>query len=388
MGRESHRYRGVRRRSTGGWGHRAIYVAAAVATASLVSGFALAGYWFGTFSHVFPQATAQGLESAPYHVVFLGMGATYAGLLDYLNFTNVTWNSTTGPCENVTANGTNMLNSTGASMALNLSMPNATDSSNATVGAGNETTIVCLNAVDNGGITELWGNYTNQSGWDNVSAPSNASFGNVTYNVSLANLTGNANLSGDTLNITGCNPVVNNTSIPELTNCPFFASNNNTTYLPHAGFWDNGVWYSEANSSDNNSSTFWHPNQTGYLPSDSVFYASVLFYDTAPNVTYEVDVEFQGATPIPQVFFVNTGSGDQNDTVTFVFDTTIAWTTALTNNSYGLVDGNVTNGTGFGSFDSYVVAQIGTVSVTVSQCYVDASAQLACPDTLGGSAFP
>jgi hypothetical protein len=378
MGRESHRYRGVRRRSAAGWGHRAIYVAAAVATASLVSGFALAGYWFGTFSHVFPQATAQGLETAPYHVEFLGMGATYAGLLDYLNFTGVSWNSTHGPCENVTANGTNMLNTTGAASALNLSSPNGTNSNNASV------TIVCLNSVYNSVINETWalnGTELNQTSWDNISAPSNATFGNTTYNVSLAGLTGNANLSGSSINITGCNPVVNNTSLPELANCPYFASNNNTTYLPHAGFWNNGVWISEANQ------TYWHPGQYGYLPSDSVFYASVEFYQTLPNVTYEVVVDFQGATPIPQVFFVNTGAGNQNDTVTFVFDTSIAWTTALTNGSYGLTDYNATNGS-FGSFDSYVVAQIGTVSMTVSQCYVDASAQIACPDTLGGSGFP
>jgi len=379
MGRESHRYRGVRRRSAAGWGHRAIYVAAAVATASLVSGFALAGYWFGTFSHVFPQATAQGLETAPYNVEFLGMGATYAGLLNYLNFTGVSWNSSSGPCMNVTANGSNVLNQTGAFSALNLSAPNATDSNNMSV------TIVCLNSVYNSVVNETWalgGSELNQSSWNNISAPSNFSFGDPTYNVSLFNLTGNANLTGSSLNITGCNPVVNNTSIPKLADCPFFASDANTTYLPHAGFWNNGNWISEANT------TYWHPGQYGYLPSDSVFYASVEFYQTLPNVTYEVVVDFQGATPIPQVFFVNTGAGGANDTVTFVFDTSIAWTTALTNNSYGLTDYNATNGTGFGSFDSYVVAAIGTVSMTVSQCYVDASAQVACPDTLGGSAFP
>lgn len=92
MRRESHRRRGLSRASSGGWGHRAVYVSAAIATAALVTGFALAGFYFGTFDHVFAHSSAQGSSNAPYGVVYLGEYATYAGLIPGLNFTNVTFN--------------------------------------------------------------------------------------------------------------------------------------------------------------------------------------------------------------------------------------------------------------------------------------------------------
>jgi len=396
MRRESHRYRGVRRASRGaGWGHRAVYVASAIAAASLVTGFGLAGYWFGTFSHTWSQATATGFESAPYGVKFLSAGATSAGFVMNINYTNVTWNSTSGPCSALNFTGVNELNQSGALNATNLSNANATNSKNLT------STILCLDAIDNANISYLWGNYSgydpfmgtvnNSTGWDNISMPSNGSFTNPLFNISLANLTGNANLSNTTINITGCNPAIlanNSTGAAELSNCPFFAGNNNTTYVPHDGFFaPNGSWISESNYSAPNNSTFWHPNQTGYLASDEVFYASIEFVNTIPNVTYEAVVSFAGATPIPQVFFLNTGTGGNNETVTFVFDMTAAWFTALTNASYGLSDYNATNNS-VGGFGSYVFTAIDTFSITVSQCYIDASSQLACPDTLGGTGFP
>lgn len=379
MRREGHRYRGVRRSGRGaGWGHRAVYVASAIAAASLVAGFGLAGYWFGTFSHTYSQITTTGFESAPYGVVFLSAGATYAAFVGF-NYTNVTWNSTTGPCSALPANGTNELNQSGPAGAFNLSASNLTTSSNATL------TFVCLNAVDGGNISYLWQNYSghdplNQSGWDNLSGAANGSQPAPTFNLGL-NMTGE-NSTGS-VNITGCNPSVdgsNLTGAAELANCPFFAGNNQTTYVPHNGFYaSNGTWINE-------NATWWHPLQTGYLDSDSVFYATIEFVDTIPNVTYESVVDFAGATPVPQVFFLNTGAGGNNETVTFVFDMTAAWFTALPGNEMGYGDGNVTNETG--GFHSNIFAAIDTFSITVSQCYIDGSGMVACPDTLGGTGFP
>lgn len=397
MRRESHRNRGVRRSSRGaGWGHRAVYVASAIAAASLVAGFGLAGYWFGTFSHTYNQSTATGFEGAPYGVVFLSAGVTEAAFVSNINYTNVTWNSTTGPCSALNLSFVNHLNQSGVQNATNLSNSNTTNSKN------NTTTIVCLNAINNANISYMWENYSgynpfqgsmnNSTGWDNISlAANNTSLTPPQFNISLANLTGNANNSNTTLNITGCNPVVkgnNSTGQAELANCPFFATNNNTTFVPHAGFYlSNGSWFNQSSYADRNNSTLWHPNQTGYLPGDTVFYMSIEFVNTLPNVTYEVVVSLAGATPIPQVFFVNTGSGGQNDTLTFVFDMTAAWFTQLPGGGYGFNDYNASNNS-YGGFGSDVFAAVDTFSATVSQCYLDASAQMACPDSLGGTGFP
>ncbi|MGP8077969.1 MAG: hypothetical protein ACLQD8_03010 [Thermoplasmata archaeon] len=256
--------------------------------------------------------------------------------------------------------------------AYNLSAANLTVSSNATH------TIVCLNAIDNATVSYVWQNYSGQSplnisGWNSWSGNSSATNGSIplpTFNLAL-------NMSGanTTLNITGCNPVVvaNSTNASaELANCPFFAGNTNTTFVPHDGFTaSNGSWVPTNN-------TPWHPGQFGYLPSDSVFYATVGFVNAVPNVTYEAAVSFAGATPIPQVFFLNTGIGG-NETVTFVFDMTAAWYSALPGGAYGY---NVTAGNDSG-FYSDVYAAVDTFSVTVSQCYIDASGLLACPDTIG-----
>lgn len=378
MRRESHRRRGVRRARSGGWGHRAVYAGAIVATASLLAGFGVAGFYFGTFSHVFPQSSASGSETAPYGVYYLSEGATYAGMLPNANYTNA---SGGGPCQNLTANGTNTLNNTSASNPINLSASNATNSVNLT------TTYICLNAVFGGNISYQWnfingtfGNFTNYTAWDNISAPvsNNTTTNNTSagwYNISLANLTGNANLTNSSLNISGCNPVFTNLSL--LPNCRWFAGNNNTTFMPHGGFYaSNGTWISQANNSSPDP-WYWHPNQTGYLPSDLVYQATIVIANYTPaNMTYQVMVFFGGATPIPQVYYINTGAGGQNETVTFVFDMTLAWTTALAGNLYGSTNNTTING---GMF-SGVVADVDSVSLLVSQCYVDASGSTVCPE--------
>jgi len=381
MRRESHRYRGVRRSSRGaGWGHRAVYVASAIAAASLVAGFGLAGYWFGTFSHTWNQATATGFESAPYGVKFLSAGATEAVFAGF-NYSGILPNSTSGPCSALPTNGTNVLNQTGAGAAFNLSAANSTVSSNSSY------TIICLNSVFNGTISYLWQNYSgydplNQSSWDNITGAANGSQAPPSF-VLPENYTG-VNTS-TVVNMTGCNPVWNGNNLSQaafLANCPFFAGNDNTTYVPHDGFYaSNGTWISTANQ------TYWHPEQYGYLASDTIFYATIEFVTPVPNVTYEAAVSFAGATPIPQVFFLNTGAGGANERVTFVFDMTAAWFTALPGTDYGLNDGNVSSNS-TGGFGSFVFTAINTFSITVSQCYVDGSGMVACPDTLGGVGFP
>ena len=381
MRRESHRRRGIRRARAGGWGHRAVYAGAIVATASLLAGFGVAGFYFGTFSHVFPQSSASGSETAPYGVYYLSEGATYAGLLPNANFTNATGG---GPCQNLTANGTNTLNTTSPLNPILLNASNPVNSINVT------TTYVCLNAVFNGTITNQWdfingtaGNFTNNSFWDNISAPvNNTTDNNVSagwYNISLFNLTGNANLTGSSINMSGCAPVFTNVSL--LPNCRWFQTNNQTTFMPHGGFTaPNGTWISQANNSSPDP-WYWHPGQMGYLPGDQVYQATLAFADYTPsNMTYQVLVYFEGATPIPQIYYVNTGAGTGtlgvNETVTFVFDMTVAWTTALAGNLFGSTNNTTTNG---GMF-SGIIADVGTVSIIVSQCLVDASGSTVCPE--------
>ena len=376
MRRESHRRRGIRRARAGGWGHRAVYAGAIVATASLLAGFGVAGFYFGTFSHVFPQSGATGSAPPPYGVYYLGEGAIYASELPNANWTNA---SGAGPCQNLTANGTNTLNNTSATNPINLSASNSTNSVNLT------TTYVCLNSVFNGQIVYQWdyingtaGNFTNQTYWQNISAPvNNTSANNMSagwYNVSLFNFTGNTNLTGSSINESGCAPVFTNVSA--LTNCRWFEGNNQTTFMPHGGFYaSNGTWVSLANASSPDP-WYWHPNQTGYLPGDQVYFATVAFANYTPaNMTYQVAVFFEGVTPVPQIYYVNTGAGGQNETVTFVFDMSLAWTTGLAGNLYGSTNNTTTNG---GMFSS-IIADVMSVSLIVSQCYVDASAATVCP---------
>jgi hypothetical protein len=379
MRRESHRRRGWSRASAGGWGHRAVYVGAAVATASLLTGFAVAGFYFGTFSHVFASSGAQGSAPAPYGVYYLSEYASFASAIPYLNLTN----STAGPCQNITANGTNQLNASSVApgVPLNLSAANTTNSDNATA------TFICLDSVFDGNISYAWdfvngtyAPYANYTGWDNVSLAANntTGLGNTTFNESLANLTGNANLSLSWINETGCNPVFNNTSITNMSNCAYFAGNNNTTFYPHGGFYNGtGAWVSLANATSPDP-WYWHPNETGYEKNDMVYQATVAFANfTGANITYEIAVDFAGATPIPQFFFVNTGAGGANETITFLFDMSLAWTTALPGNDYGY---NNTTDPGNGFF-SAVIAEVQSVSIIVYQCYADATGLTVCPMT-------
>lgn len=370
MRRESHQYRGIRRPTRGaGWGHRAVYVGAAIATAALVTGFGLAGFYFGSFSHVWNQSSAQGNENAAYGVVFLTEGATYASLVTYLNLG-------AAPCSTLPTNGTNVSD---PAAALNLSASNATDSLNANA------TFVCLNSVSNSTVSYAWGAYTNQTAWNVINVSAANVSGAPVFNESYENLTGYNGSVGNLVE-TGCNPYFNATAQTNASiwaNCPFFAGNTQTAFMPHGGFWtgpnDTGTWISETNSSSPDP-WYWHPGQAGYLPTDQVYYASIGFLGQIPGLTYEVVVSIGGVTPVPEVYYVNTGSG-ANETLTFVFDMTAAWTSAGDEMQYGAL--NATEGY-YGGFQ----ALVGTVSITVSQCYVDAQGHLACPNSLGGTTQP
>jgi hypothetical protein len=340
-------------------------------------GFAVAGFYFGTFSHVFNHSTASGTSNAPYGVVYLGEYATYAGLLPNANFTN---SSGAGPCQVGTANGTNVLNNTSAQAGsatggpLNLASSNATNSVNAS------TTYICLDWVNNGAIGYQWdngtlANATNYTAWDTISASANnTTNGNATFMTNLSALTGNPALANSTLNMTGCNPVGNNSTILSLSHCRFFAGNNQTEFIPHAGFYNStGAWINETNATGPDPA-YWAPNETGYAPADSVYQATVFFTNaTQSNTTYEVVIYMAGATPIPMVYFVNSGVVPAwGETLTFVFDMTLAWNTELPGGSYGAT--NSTDG-----FYSGIIAEVASVSITTYQCYIDASGTTACP---------
>jgi hypothetical protein len=294
------------------------------------------------------------------------------------------------------------LNQTGAQFAINLTNGTGTNNSQDL-----NHTIICLNAVNNGTVSYLWQNYTGydplnnttdpNGSWNNISAPANLNFSTPYFNISQGWLY-NASNNSSNINITGCNPYasLNNTTLAleKLANCGFFVGNNQTTLLPHAGFYLNSTTNTSWVSTANNTSAYaawWHPGQMGYLPGDTVFYVSVAFLNTLPNMTYEIVLSLAGATPLPQVFFVNTGAGGNNSTITFVFDMTAAWTTAfpmgnMTAGGYGYYANNSSNSTE--GFSSDIIAAIDTFSATVSQCYIDASGMLACPDSLGGTAMP
>jgi len=356
MHRTSRRRRGIARSSSVGWGHRAVYAGAALATAALVAGFALAGFYFGAFSHSYNQTSASGLESSPFGVEFLNDGAMGAMEISYLNFTN--WNDTTtsGPC-------TNFTNATTVSNPLvfgNSSDPNQTqDSSNLSA------VFVCLNGVSNSVVNETWWqglqtNYT-QNGTLNQSVMNETAY----YNDTLANITGNASTPGN-VSIKGCLPFSNNSTA--LADCPFFVGNNNTTYESH-------TCYNDTLSLCYNAS--WHPNEYGYFPYDSVFFASVLFNSSIPgNTTFELVVSFAGATPVPQIFYLNTGGGGNNTSVTAVFDMTAAWLSEVP----ASMEGNLSAPFSF--------ASVKGASLTVSECYPDANGNVACPNSLGGSGSP
>ncbi len=146
MRRESHRRRGLSRASSGGWGHRAVYVGAVIAAAALVAGFGVAVLVYGPIGTPFHQLSGSTLGSPPRGVEFGSASEVLATDLNLSNLTGFpTWNWTnatgnfTGPCnESGIFNGTTFVGASNNSTPVNISV------------GGNTTTLVCLNSVNNG----------------------------------------------------------------------------------------------------------------------------------------------------------------------------------------------------------------------------------------------
>ncbi len=148
---------------------------------------------------------------------------------------------------------------------------------------------LCLNGVNHGEISSTWtSNLTNATSYANGSSP-----------------------------VVGCPPLsLNVTSYP---GCVFFGSNELTAFVSN---WSSGAPV--------NSSVFWHPNETGWLPDDRVFQVDVGFNVSAPlGTTYSLTIDFPGATPVPQTFFVRSPLVMGGGSVDVAFDTSLAWTTLL-----------------------------------------------------------
>ena len=144
--------------------------------------------------------------------------------------------------------------------------------------------LVCLNGVSSGVVSSAW----------------------------------QSNLSNFTTYVNGSSTIVGCPPVPNQTGCGFYASNRYTDY---ASQWVGAVPV--------NSTELWHPNQTGYLPEDTVFYAVLSFNgSTVVGGTYSFTIDLANATPTPVPFNARpspvgwTGSAS----LTLVFDVTAAWT--------------------------------------------------------------
>jgi len=342
MRRENHRRRGVYRASAGGWGHRAVYVGAAVATAALLAGFGAAILVYGPLGVPSHQIGGTTLNVPPAGVTFGNASLAFAAGLNLVNSTGVGWNWSEnatgffGPC-----NQSGVYMGGGAYLAHN----NASSAVNLT---GN-TTLVCLNSVNNGTLNATWYYLANGS-----LAVTN-SYNATGYVPDGSYYTANG------VNISACD---NFTTFHEIIQggpynqsylpCDtYFEMNNNTNWLPSFGV---------------NNSTLWSPMQNGYLPNDLVYAIPVYFSNQTKGGVYEISVGIEGVTPVAQTFYFNyTGKGT-NNTVLFTFDMTAAW----------LMDLAVTNETPFNTSSMAIYGDIGTVSSIVSECG-NANGVAVCP---------
>jgi len=356
MRRESHRRRGVFRASSGGWGHRAVYVGAIVASAALIAGFGAALLVYGPLGTPLRQLSGTTLPVPPTGVVFGNASVAFASQLAGNATWNWTANNTTGgfngPC-NVSGildyNGTYVPGVNNNSSAQNLS------------GTGNGTTTVCLNSVNNGVLNATWYNLTNgsQATFNSYNGtdwlPMGSYFNNSIANISACNNWSMYHLLNTTYN----------SYIPCQT---FFEMNNNTTYLTsYTGTGNATGGY--------NNSTLWSPNQTGYAPNDIIYTIPVIFTNASRNGTYAISIDIEGVTPIAQTFFFNDSIGNTtlaNDTVLFAFDMTAAW----------LVDLSFSGNNGTAPYNTTTMAiygSIGTVSSIVTECAIGSLGQAVCP---------
>jgi hypothetical protein len=355
MRRESHRRRGVFRASSGGWGHRAVYVGAIVASAALIAGFGAALLVYGPLGTPLRQLGGSTLNVPPSGIVFgnesIALASQLAGNASWNWTVNNTTGSFAGPCNTsgiLNYNGTYVAGVNNNSSAQNLS------------GTGNGTTTVCLNSVNNGVLNATWYNSSvngsefvfnsyNGTNW----LPMGSYYNNTVANISACD---NATLYKE-INLTY------NSYIPCET---YFQMNNNTTYLTSS----TGVGNATGGY---NGSTLWSPNQTGYAPGDVIFNVPVIFTNASKNGTYAIAIDIEGAMPVAQVFYFNDSIGNTtlpNDTVLFTFDMTAAW----------LVDLSFSNNTStYNTSTLAIYGSIGLVSSIITECATGALGQAVCP---------
>ena len=369
MRRESHRRRGVFRASSGGWGHRAVYIGAIVASAALVAGFGAALLVYGPLGTPLRQIGGSTLVVPPKGIVFgnesIELASQLAGNVSWNWTQNNTTGSFNGPCN--TSGIFNVSNGTYLPGENNNSTPASLSA------GGNNTTVVCLNSVNNGQLNATWYNYSSANG--TFVTP-----GYIVNSYNATNWMANGsyyNASG--ANITSCNDLYNGSVFKTLNN--YTANFFNQSYLPCDTYFEqnnNTTWLTSPTGSGNasggyNNSTLWSPNQTGYAPADVIFTLPVIFTNGSINGTYAIAVDIEGVTPVAQVFYFNDTIGNttlQNDTVLFTFDMTAAW----------LVDLSFQNNTtAYNSTTLAIYGSIGLISSIVTECTVGALGQAVCP---------
>lgn len=359
MRREIHRRRGVYRRSSGGWGHRAVYIGALVASAAMVAGFGAALLVYGPLGSPSHQLIGSNLNTPPKGVTFGNASVVFASNLKLTNATggNWTWNFTNatgsfnGPCNQ---SGIYGLNGTGIYLYgdNNSSIYNLT---------GN-TTLVCLNSINNGQLNATW--YWSQNGttryvFNNYTAegvPNGSYFNNTVVNVSSC--------SNFTLFHGLNNTTFNGSYIPCQT---YFEMNNDTVWLPT---YSNATYANGTAPPYGNSTILWSPNQTGYDPSDLIYQLPV-YFSNATTGAYEISVALEGVTPVAQTFLFNySAAAANNSTVLFTFDLTSAWLMDLAS-TYHNATYNITEMAIYGS--------INVVSAIVTECAQTAAGEPVCP---------
>jgi hypothetical protein len=351
MRRESHRRRGVSRASSGGWGHRAVYVGAVVATAAVIAGFGAAVLIYGPIGAPYRQLSGSTLGAPPTGVSFgngqellaSGLPLTGTGGATNWSWSNTTTGNFSGPCQasGAEAGGVHY-NATNASTA-------------APITPGNDT-LVCLNSVLNGTLNSTW-----WAGLGPACYLTSATYGKT-------GIPCGQNYSANGQNVSSCNNFTapaggqpwqspwNLTHIDNASFTPcqtFYQQNNNTGILPSfVGLNNSTAWVT--NSTGN-------ATQMGYLGADVVYEITANFTNKSTNGTFEVSVAITGVTPVAQEFFFNNTvhGGASNGTVVFVFDMTAAW---LYDASYNY-SGNVTN-----SSLPEIYGAVGLTSVVITEC--------------------
>jgi len=348
MRRESHRRRGAYRASTGGWGHRAVYIGAIVAAVAMVSGFGAALLPYGPLGLGVPSRQISGSSTGvpPTGVYFGNATELFASGLN-LNVSGTgawAWTTAgnfTGPCNGSGVFQSGVYNLTNYSNLANINSTAPVD-------------LVCLNSVYGGNVTATWYNSTFMSNsYDPITwVPNGSTYNNGVENISSCNewTPAGASSSGTIWNATHVE------NLTTFTPCnTYYEMNNNTTYVTsfvgsqavYNGSTGEGPWYE------------WAYNESGYLPGDVLYEVPVLFTPMSVNGTYEISIAIGGVTPVVQTFYFNDSlyGGTTNVTVEFVFDMTAAWLMDLSFNMDGMP-----------ATTPMIYGAIGTVSTIVTEC--------------------